>query len=94
MRSRRERTGGPGALGPRARASDGQWFGVVTFHLAHRDGRSDRYIADRQIIPARGPPSTLNDSSPDSGRGGLPGKSSSPAVVPLSGVPHAQQSGL
>lgn len=89
MRSRRERAGGPSALGPRARAvwvdlrgvyprvgsadalptgldlevggglwewvraSDGQWFGVVTFHVPYRDGRSDRYIADRQLIPAR-----------------------------------------
>ncbi len=91
MCSRRERGGGPGLLGPKARAvwvdlravysmagfvdalpsgldldrevagglwewaraSDGQWFGVVTFHIPYRDGRPDRYIADRQLIQAR-----------------------------------------
>ena len=43
----------PGGLWDWARASDGQWFGVVTFHIPYRDGRHDRYIADRQLIPAR-----------------------------------------
>ena len=91
MRSRRERSGSPSALGPRAqgvwvdlralfpmtgsadalpsgldldrevpgglwewvRGSDGQWLGLVTVHIPYRDDRSDRFIADRQLIPAR-----------------------------------------
>jgi hypothetical protein len=43
----------PRGLWEWVRASDGQWLGIVTVHLPYRDGRSDRYIADRQIIPAR-----------------------------------------
>lgn len=43
----------PGGLWQWTRASDGQWFGVVTVHIPYRDGRTERYIADRQLIPAR-----------------------------------------
>ena len=35
------------------RGSDGHWLGVVTVHIPYLDERSDRYIADRQLIPAR-----------------------------------------
>jgi hypothetical protein len=42
-----------GGLWQWVRGSDGQRFGIVTLHLPYRDGRSGRYIADRQIIPAR-----------------------------------------
>ena len=42
-----------GGLWDWVRGSDGQWFGVVTFHIPYRDQRSERYIADRQLIPAR-----------------------------------------
>lgn len=42
----------PGGLWVWVRASDGRWFGVVTLHIPFRDGRSERYIADRQLVPA------------------------------------------
>ena len=43
----------PGGLWEWVRASDGRWFGVVTLHIPYRDDRAERYIADRQLIPAR-----------------------------------------
>jgi len=51
----------PGWLWEWARTSSGEWLGVVTFHLRYRDGRTDRYIANRQLVPAhvlRPPPPT------------------------------------
>ena len=42
----------PGGLWEWVRTSDGNWLGVITFHICYRDGRSERYIADRQLVPA------------------------------------------
>lgn len=42
-----------GGLWDWVRGSDGQWFGVVTLQIPYRDNRSDSYLADRQLIPAR-----------------------------------------
>lgn len=43
----------PGGLWEWVCGSDGQWLGVVTVHIPYRDDRSDRFIADRQLVPAR-----------------------------------------
>jgi hypothetical protein len=42
-----------GGLWEWVRTSSGEWLGVVTFHLRYRDGRPERYVADRQLVPAR-----------------------------------------
>ncbi|TCK25229.1 hypothetical protein EV378_1029 [Pseudonocardia endophytica] len=42
----------PGGFWEWVRGSDGRWFGVVTLHIPYRDGRTERYIADRQLVPS------------------------------------------
>jgi hypothetical protein len=41
-----------GGLWERVRTSGGEWLGVVTFLPAHRAGRSERHVAERQLVPA------------------------------------------
>lgn len=41
-----------GGLWGWVRTSTGAWLGVVTFHLTYQDGGAERYVADRQLVPA------------------------------------------
>jgi hypothetical protein len=43
----------PGGLWEWVRTSGGEWLGVVTFSMRYRDGRTERHVAARQLVPAR-----------------------------------------
>lgn len=42
----------PGGLWEWLRSSTGEWLGVVSFHVTYRDGRPERVVAERQLVPA------------------------------------------